>query len=110
MGPSRVKGSHSVNLEALEAPLLAALERMQALPESSRPFVIVDHLASGRFVQFCGGDGAPLRFDVPRLSVVGVPCLLKDAPALAAEALRTQGVPSAAQLVICEDHTAGGTA
>lgn len=105
-----MKGSQSVNLEALEPPLLAALERMQALPESCRPFVIVDHLPSGKFVQFCGGAGAPLRFDVPRLSVVAVPCLLKDAPALAAAALRKQGVPSAAHLVICEDHTAGGTA
>lgn len=47
--------------------LEAALMRMMSLPESVRPFVILEHRPSRRFVQFCGSRSRPLIFDVPAL-------------------------------------------
>lgn len=46
----------------------AALVRMMSLPESVRPFVILEHRPSRRFVQFCGSLVRQLTFDVPALS------------------------------------------
>lgn len=50
--------------EAIEAALMA----MMSLPESVRPFVVIEHRPSRRFVQFCGSLTRPLTFDVPALS------------------------------------------
>jgi hypothetical protein len=44
--------------------LRSALEWMQATPESEGPFVVVDDLVTGRFVQFCGGAGTPILLDL----------------------------------------------
>lgn len=45
----------------------AALMRLMSLPESVRPFVVIEHRPSKRFVQFCGSLTRPLTFDVPAL-------------------------------------------
>lgn len=49
--------------KALEAALAAMMSR----PEASRPFVVLEHRPSQRFVQFCGSTTRPLIFDVPAL-------------------------------------------
>lgn len=48
---------------AIEAALVAMMSR----PQASRPFVILEHRPSRRFVQFCGSTNEPLTFDVPAL-------------------------------------------
>lgn len=55
-----------MKLSELSGPLGEALERMRQIPELLRPFVIVDSVATGQFVQFCGGEGRSLLFDMPR--------------------------------------------
>lgn len=59
-------------LRELEPPdrrlaIEAALVRMMSLPESSRPFIVLEHRPSQRFVQFCGSLTRQLTFDVPAL-------------------------------------------
>jgi hypothetical protein len=50
----------------------AALMRMMSLPEAARPFVVLSHRPSQRFVQFCGSTTRPLTFDVPALGTTTV--------------------------------------
>lgn len=114
----------------LRPALNLALVRMRELSELSRPFVIVEHEASGKIVQFCGGLGVALLFDVPccRLTLqfqdfvsepIGMdrrPWLCNAdvlpphlSPALdvlthAVAALRAHGVPEDAELTITEHH------
>lgn len=45
---------------------------MMSRPESARPFVILEHRPSQRFVQFCGSSTRPLLFDVPELGTTTV--------------------------------------
>lgn len=47
--------------------LEAALVRMMSLPERVRPFIVLEHRPSRRFVQFCGSTTRQLTFDVPAL-------------------------------------------
>jgi len=54
-------------LSSAESEIQAAIERMHAKPESSKPFVVVTAKARGRerFVQFYGSAEKGINFDVP---------------------------------------------
>ncbi len=53
----------------LRYPLTAALERLMTKDPKVRPFVIVEHEGSERFVQFAGSSGEKLLLDIPQMQV-----------------------------------------
>jgi hypothetical protein len=99
-----------ITLSTLQDPLVAALERMQCFPESSRPFVIVeDKHDVTMFVQFAGGAGMRLLFDVPCCDI-SEPCESPvDAARRGIATLAAHQVPPHAELILTEHYEAAGT-
>jgi hypothetical protein len=65
-----------VLVKHLPYALTAALQRLMEKERCERrPFVIVDHEGTGRFMQFCSSlSGEQLLFDVPQLGIYAEPC------------------------------------
>jgi len=50
--------------------LRSALEEMLGRSESLKPFLVLSDVRTEKFVQWCGGDTRPLRFEAPAISLV----------------------------------------
>ncbi len=98
-----------LTLETLKEPLVAALERMQCLPESSRPFVIVeDKHDETVFVQFAGGAGMRVLLDVPCCHISERCSSPMEAAVRGANTLAAHSVEPFAELVLTEHYDAAG--
>lgn len=60
-----------------------ALGQMLARPRDLGPFVVLQDVASGQFVQWCGSSNSPFLFDVPSAGIQGEP--VSSPPKAAAE-------------------------
>ena len=68
---TKIVGSDGTDvLEKAKPVLEAALETMLRRPEALGPFVILQAVGSEAFVQWCGSDARPLRFEAPAIDVV----------------------------------------
>ena len=100
-----------ITLADAETPLVAALTRMLALPESARPFVILQESDGERFVQFCGGSGRPgrpLMFDAPCCGTLAVIGDEQITAATALSHLKFHGVTVDRMMVLTEHHESAG--
>lgn len=61
-----MRKKEEVPLADLFDALLRALTEMHATPDSKRPVVVVDDLATKRYVQFAGGEGREIFVDAPK--------------------------------------------
>jgi hypothetical protein len=77
---------------------------MMAHPESERPFVILEHRVTKRFVQYAGSLTRPLVFDVPELDKTVTIGSAQD-PSIYAEAVRL-GFETLSALVFDRTHPA----
>lgn len=48
----------------------SALEAMLRRARRARPFAVLEDVATGQFVQWCGSDGEPLKFDAPAAHII----------------------------------------
>lgn len=92
-----------------EGPLTRTLRDLQQCAREHRAFVIVQDVATSRYVQFTGSDRDPLWFDAPQLGVVNTGPTFTDAGEAARYALaQLRGphrLPDVATLTIVFDST-----
>lgn len=104
--PKRMK---TVRLQESFETICEALRNLLECPESRRPFVIIEDVATGRFVQFAGSKERGLLFDVPACGIVGEPCDTPERAAVMAQAnLRLQRVADGALVRVVFESTRDG--
>ena len=67
---TKIVGTDGTDVFEKAKPVLEeALEAMMRRPESLGPFLVLEDVASGRFVQWCGSQTRALRFECPEIDL-----------------------------------------
>lgn len=104
--PKRMK---TIKLSQSFEVICEALRNLLECPEARRPFVIVQDVATNRFVQFAGSLERGLLFDVPACGIVAEPCDTPERGAVMAQAnLRLQRVDEESMVRVTFESTRDG--